>query len=301
MGSERQQVQFLSPRLIVNKITVTCTHCGKKFSRSTGRANESNKFGWEIYCSLQCLGKSKNHQILLTCSRPGCYKTYFRLRKDLKKSINTYCSQSCAAIVNNSKYVKQPAIIKTCRFCGKNFKTNEKYCSRICKDKSETISGAEISDWIKNFYNHEGRIPFKNECPHNKAARLRLGSWNSAIKLAGFEPNPVKFANKFIANDGHKCDSLAEKIIDDWLFSKKIAHKRTVPYPHERKMTADFVINNYWIEFFGLAGELRGYDKLVRKKLNLVKKNHLKFIQILPKHLFPKNKLKSVLEPIYVK
>jgi hypothetical protein len=46
----------------------------------------------------------------------------------------------------------------------------------------------------------------------------RFGSWNNAIRLAGFEPNSVIFSKKFLAKDGHVCDSYAEKIIDDWLF-----------------------------------------------------------------------------------
>jgi hypothetical protein len=254
-----------------------------------------------MYCSKKCLGKSKNHQIILKCSRPGCGKTYFRSKSSLKGSINTYCSQSCAATVNNSKFVKRPANIKTCGFCRKEFRANERYCSRKCKDKDETINEAEISSWITNFYQHEGRIPFKNECPHNKAARLRLGSWNNAITLAGFQPNPVRFANKHLANDGHKCDSLAEKIIDDWLYARKIPHKRMVPYPQNKKLTADFVVNNYWVEFFGLAGQHKTYDKLMRRKLYLAKRNRLNFIKIIPKDLFPKNKLESVFEPIYVK
>jgi len=103
------------------------------------------------------------------------------------------------------------------------------------------------------------------------------------------------FAKKYIANDGHKCDSLAEKIIDDWLTARKIKHKINVPYPENKSFTADFVVNGKWIEFFGLDGELRSYDQLKKRKLNLVKKHHLKLIAIYPQDLFPKCKLNQVL------
>ena len=53
-------------------------------------------------------------------------------------------------------------------------------------------------------------------------AREIFGSWNNAVEAAGFKPNPVLFAEKHTADDGHHCDSLAEKIIDDWLNSQKI-------------------------------------------------------------------------------
>lgn len=99
------------------------------------------------------------------------------------------------------------------------------------------------------------------------------------------------FAKKWIANDGHKCDSLAEKIIDDWLFARKIVHKRTVPYPENQSFTADFVVGNIWIEFFGLFGEHKRYDELRRMKLDLTKKHNLKLIEIYPNQLFPVNKL----------
>ena len=69
---------------------------------------------------------------------------------------------------------------------------------------------------IKEFYKKEKRIPFKKEFSHYGAAQERFGSWNKAVESAGFKPNPVIFARKHKANDGHICDSFAEKIIEDW-------------------------------------------------------------------------------------
>lgn len=103
------------------------------------------------------------------------------------------------------------------------------------------------------------------------------------------------FAKKHIAKDGHICDSLAEMIIDDWLYAKSIAHKRTIPYPGNKTLTADFVVGEYWIEFFGLYGQHRRYDELRNEKLQLVKKYNLKFIALYPANLFPKNTLDSSL------
>ncbi|OGG27678.1 hypothetical protein A3A59_05870 [Candidatus Gottesmanbacteria bacterium RIFCSPLOWO2_01_FULL_42_10] len=111
---------------------------------------------------------------------------------------------------------------------------------------------------------------------------------------AGFKPNPIKFANKYVANDGHKCDSLAEKIIDDWLFTRNITHITKVPYGQNR-MTADFKVNNSLIEFFGLAGELKSYDKLVALKEKLWKEKNLSVIKIYPKDIFPISQLDQVL------
>ena len=139
------------------------------------------------------------------------------------------------------------------------------------------------------------RIPLKQEYNHYIAARNRFGTWNKAIEAAGFSPNPVLFAHKHLAKDGHKCDSLAEKIIDDWLYTRKIHHQVKVPYPQNKKYKADFVINDKWVEYFGLSGELKSYDKLKKKKLLFAKEHSLNIIAIYPKHLFPKCQLSKIL------
>jgi len=118
----------------------------------------------------------------------------------------------------------------------------------------------------RQFYKDHSRIPLKRECIHYHAVRIRFKGWNNAILVAGFDPNPVMFAKKYLANDGHKCDSLSERIIDDWLSRRNINHQRSVPYPNNEQFTADFVVDKYWIEFFGLSGELKRYDYLKRKK-----------------------------------
>jgi transposase len=151
----------------------------------------------------------------------------------------------------------------------------------------------QIIQFIKTFYATNGRIPYKKEATYYKASRNRFGTWNNAIKAAGYDPNPVRFANKYIANDGHRCDSLAEKIIDDWLYAKNIPHETKVPY-YQNRMTADFKVNDYLIEFFGLKGQVKSYDRLVKEKEKLWKKRKLKAIAIYPEDLFPKSRLEKV-------
>ena len=129
------------------------------------------------------------------------------------------------------------------------------------------------------------------------AVRRIFGTWNNAIITSGFKPNPVKFANKYIARDGHKCDSLAEKIIDDWLFKREIKHETKVSYNHHN-MTADFKIGNTYVEFFGLRGQLKKYDQLVKQKEAFWRNKNFKVIAIYPNDLFPKNKLDKIFTKI---
>lgn len=64
---------------------------------------------------------------------------------------------------------------------------------------------------LKDFAFKNNRIPTKRDFHSQHGAFLRVfGTWNKAIIEAGFIPNPVLFAKKYTANDGHRCDSLAE-------------------------------------------------------------------------------------------
>ena len=242
------------------------------------------------------MGK-REKRLLYKCSNPKCVKTFFRLKSEVEPSGNTYCSSSCSTTINNVKFPKRIALRKKCSVCGGDFTENKKYCSNNCKDKAQIVDSEKIINCIKIFFNQNGRVPLKREFYHAKAARKRFGSWNMAIIAAGFKPNPVKFAEKHIANDGHPCDSVAEKVIDDWLSARNIEHEVKVPYG-KNNMTADFKINDTWIEFFGLSGESKNYDRLVREKKKFWKERGLKVIEIYPKDLFPENKLEEIFRDI---
>lgn len=151
---------------------------------------------------------------------------------------------------------------------------------------------------LKNFYAQNKRIPTKRDFMSIYGSFFRnFGTWNKAIQEAGFSPNPVLFAKKYIANDGHKCDSLAEKIIDDWLTVRKILHERNIPYLDTR-FTADFRVGNTLVEFFGLHNQLKRYDVLMKKKLRLIQKYKLKFIPLYPEDIFPTLRLQEKLQAV---
>lgn len=267
-----------------------CSYCKKKFLRPTGHANETIKLGRKPYCSLRCLGVNYKNRTLFTCGNPQCSNKFERTPSET--SPHNFCSHSCAAKVTNAKRGK---LVKNCAnpSCKNNFTGSRKYCAFGCipVKKSEYTREIVIGE-IRKFTRRHGRIPTKRELNIiYKVARKHFGTWNNAIEASGLKSNPVMFAKKYIANDGHKCDSLAEKIIDDWLYARKIKHERNVPYPSGNGFTADFVVDDYWIEFFGLHGEHKRYDELRREKLKLVKKYRLKLIEVYPKGLFPENLL----------
>lgn len=157
------------------------------------------------------------------------------------------------------------------------------WCTRRYRDK-------DLIKKIKRFYAEHGRIPLKREFNSLRTFREHFGSWNNAIRIAGFTPNPVLFSHKFVSRDGHPCDSFTEMIIDDWLNEQNVQHERNWKYG-TTKMTADFFIQpDVVIEFFGLAGVQKKYDEVVLLKKNFCYECGYKLIALYPKDIFWRNK-----------
>lgn len=151
------------------------------------------------------------------------------------------------------------------------------YCSRKCRGRVENFSQLPLSQ------------------KKTLASNERITKRKRSPKFCG---SPELFARRRTAEDGHICDSFSEILIDNWLFSYGISHEINVSYPGHSHFTADFVVGDYWIEFFGLSGEVRKYDRNVARKLVLAKKYKLRLIKLYPKDLFPWNHLDELLAPV---
>lgn len=279
-------------------VSVNCGKCGKEFARSKGHYDEAVKFGWKQFCSSMCLSESRTTGQKCICENPLCRKQFVRQKNEFNKSKLHFCSRSCIAKYHNATRQISVKPRKCLRSGCNRFVICQQtlYCSRKCATTAKRditkYSAEKVIEIIGAFVSKHKRIPTRNELGYlNRLARRFFGTWNDAINAAGFEPNPVRFSKHFVANDGHPCDSLSEKIIDDWLFARKIPHEVKVKYPWNNGMSADFKVGPYWIELFGLAGQLRTYDRLMRIKLKLIKKHDLNLISIYLSDLFPKNHL----------
>ncbi len=255
------------------------------------RYNEALKFGWKQYCSIECQKEAKSTFVVVKCNRIGCNNIVHRQKNQYDKYGRAYCSCSCSVKVSNLLRKK----FKICTVCKQKYSGIRKYCSSKCIPKrASKYNKQNVLKFISDFVEANGRIPLKREMQNlYHPARIYFGTWNKAIEAVGLKSNPVLFAKKYVAKDGHRCDSLAEKIIDEWLSRRKIKHERNFPYTSKDKFTVDFKVGDYWIEFFGLSGELKRYDELKRKKLRLAKALKLKLIEVYPRDLFPKSCLEE--------
>lgn len=182
--------------------------------------------------------------------------------------------------------------------CGIIFKKPTVYCSRGCKNIDSKIGTPE--ELIKILMEKAvelGRTPAKRELPHvAEAVVYEFGTWNAGIKAAGLEPNRSDSQRMYkrtmtVAIDGHKCDSISEAIIDNWLADNNVIHERDVGYP-DTNHKADWGIGQgIFVEYFGLANDSPRYDREIKIKREICRKNKIQLIEIYAKDLYPKPRL----------
>ncbi|MBN2501266.1 MAG: hypothetical protein JXB38_10850 [Anaerolineales bacterium] len=205
---------------------------------------------------------------------------------------------------------------------------NIDYCSPCLRDTvlqnnrgNDYATKEQVLQFIKDFTNVLQRIPRQNfgegindfhgidreerllilqqlqKKPSVQRVKELFGSWLQALIEADILDDDVRRTSRgihCIANDGHICFSLGEKTIDDYLFSNDIPHEKEQPYP-EGKYRVDFVVNDVFIEYFGLKGNL-DYDKRTEQKQKLCKKHNIKLVALYPSDLVSIKKLERKLQ-----
>lgn len=135
--------------------------------------------------------------------------------------------------------------------------------------------------------------------PTIKRVKDVFGSWlNALIQAELLEDGTRRTARgtQTIARDGHVCLSLGEKTIDDYLYSHEISHEIEPRYP-EGNYRADFLVNDIFIEYFGLKGNPE-YDAKTELKQKLCKKHGVRLISIYPEDLVNIKKFERKMAPI---
>lgn len=284
---------------------VSCKNCKKIILRRIGRFNENIKLGWNFYCSKECEYKYRSNRTKIKCE--NCGKIFERTLSQI--SNHNYCSQSCAAVINNKKYPKTKKIIMLiCKHCGEKYRkstNNKKYCSIVCRRKAEQKTPKELVKIIKETTKKLQRVPSKRELKSINDSCIKIfGSWNNAVLAAGFTPNRSHNNRMYKrintkAEDGHLCDSISELLIDNWLYKSGICHMKNVQYPKTHHK-ADWKVFNKnkeaFIEYFGLANDSPRYDRSIKKKKALCVRHNIHLIGIYPNDIYPKNFLDNNLK-----
>lgn len=165
------------------------------------------------------------------------------------------------------------------------------------------MTDEEIMDMYKDFIDKHDFVPSSKYCkrfggylPSPSTIERRFGSWNGFISLLGYVPNErIINAGAIDAKDGTKCYSQGEVIIHNFLLDNGIACEKEVPYASIvdnpdlisdcGQMRCDWLLSDGTVvEFFGMLG-FQDYDKKVKRKKELLKKQGVPLISIIPKDL----------------
>ena len=253
-----------------------------------------------IYCSAKCQFQPRRLGQMLRCSNPECDVAFYRMRKEMRKVGKSYCSSSCSAVMNNRDRPKRIRASHTCAnaSCGENIPMHLVYCSRKCFNLIRTTyTSDELIKLLKDASERLKRTPAKREMHSVAEMCIRaFGSWNAALLAAGLAPHRSHSQRMYrrmntIAFDGHRCDSISEALVDNWLTKNNIAHERNVPYPGTGHKADWSVGKKVFIEYFGLANDSIRYDRVIKEKRKLCKKHNIRLIEIYAKDLYPVVKL----------
>lgn len=264
---------------------------------------------WKQYCSHKCQYQAMLRGKILSCSRLGCNKQFYRRITEVDKVDKCYCSRSCAVIVNNHDNPKRVKKLRKCLVasCNKMTSISMKYCSKNCFTIAQTeFSDDELIMKIKIAAQKLGRTPAKREIGNAANMCIRaFESWNSALVKAGLQPNRSHSQRMYrrtntVALDGHRCDSISEAIIDNWLTKNRIAHFRNAPYPSTKHKADWGVGERIFIEYFGLAADSPRYDRSIQVKRELCLKHNMRLIEVYAKDLYPTIKLDEVLKELHL-
>lgn len=313
---------------------IRCDYCGKQIYKSLSELQKLSKTN-KYFCnkSCHCAWKNKHRKkkpkvkLNTFVSKPiKKERDLIRSKRPSKKILhNLYWqenkSQSEISDIFNISHTTARRWLKYYNIeikgrtlsCGKNpnslrnlklgqLEENQKKSaqSRVIYSKEKIIKK------IEKFTQKNNRIPTRREFsnsplyPDYRTVRDFFETWNNAIEAAGYNPNVPLFSpnpsgKRLKSKDGHECNSISEVIIDDWLYENNISHQREVLYP-EGRYKCDFVINNIFVEFFGLAGVKSiklGYKEIMEIKRELCKKHNITLVEFYQEDLF---KLDEVFE-----
>lgn len=88
----------------------------------------------------------------------------------------------------------------------------------------------------------------------------------------------------YVARDGHKCNSMKEVEIDNFLYFNKIPHEKPRKASFKGKYyknsyrCPDWIIDNVFVEYFGGEGWLKKYDENVKFKEEMLKRGRKEYI-----------------------
>lgn len=154
-----------------DRLPIRCYDCNKVFLKDKKQiARHINYTGSRPplkHCS-RCANKIKQTKIEVSCHQ--CDVRFFKQPSQLSKSGADYCSQSCAAKVNNTKHPKR-AQTNSCKVCSKAIYAGYTYCRPCWKD--QTTNTHLINRTLEETLYQTGPCRFSPVRSHARTVALR--------------------------------------------------------------------------------------------------------------------------------
>lgn len=103
-------------------------------------------------------------------------------------------------------------------------------------------------------------------------------------------PNGFNGGRRFECTDGHTVRSVYEQRVDNWLSEHQVEHVYEPPLPFDKRYRADFLVNGWYIEIWGIRTypnnskrHVRMSEKYVQRHLykkQMYKEHHLPLLEI---------------------
>jgi hypothetical protein len=197
---------------------------------------------------------------------------------------------------------KQPSrsVIRSITKCSFNELLMQLGLTPACPSPTHYTS-EELLNYLKQYQAETGEQPTADAFrehgdiypdPINYQRRFRL--WNNALIEAEMNLNSGMRGKRSIADDGHHCDSIRERIVDDFLNMHGIPHERDVAYPlHDRYnpkrlKRCDFFLqdrkgDSVFLEYAGM--NTPEYFKALEEKKRLAELKGIRLIVVTPREL----------------
>lgn len=134
--------------------------------------------------------------------------------------------------------------------------------------KRMNINNEYLLNSIRKAYKEHGYVSYNmflnatHYGVHVSVLERRFGSFLNAVEKAGvpIESSPKVIGSRVIALDKHRCDSIEEGVLDNYLYKNNIKHEVHKKYPYHKYLNkyglkCDFYIpdKDLYIEYAGLA------------------------------------------------
>lgn len=181
----------------------------------------------------------------------------------------------------------------------------DKFMVEFSKALGKVPSKSELENWYVTLseVDKESRILlmilWTDPIPRVSQIEEEYDSWFEALVESGVLSSgaqEMKFGTRCLAEDGHVCLSIGEKVIDDFLYERGIEHEKEPDYP-EHDYRADFRVGNVLIEYFGLEGR-EEYDTKTEEKKRICEEEDIDLIDLYSDDISDQQALKEKLSPI---